>query len=187
MADAEYRPMSFLNNKFISCISFNDQMIEKRDPKQSTRTLNPATCISRQQIVNHLKSDKFEFRTAQDTKNVNHENTYVSISDSIYQSLDKTDVKKFPCPVLVCNLLASHADTFRFYQIHTFKGSISTNKIIKISDMEPLQSVKIVLTLQRACIVHFPYLTRVFSKTSTQKEDLWLVKHFHTYMILFDS
>ena len=115
MADAEYRPKSFLNNKFISNISFNDQMIEKSDPEQSPLTLTPGTCISRQKIVNHLKSDKFEFRkTMQDTSNVNHENTYVSISDSIYQSLDKYDAKKHPCPVLVCNLLASHADTFRF-------------------------------------------------------------------------
>ena len=52
--------------------------------------------------------------------------------------------------------------------------------------MEPLQSVKIVLTLQRACIMHFLYLTQVFSKTSTQKKDSWLVKYFHIYMMRFD-
>ena len=118
MADAEYRPTSFLNHKFVSNIYFNNQMIEVSDPEQSTLTLTPATCISRQKIVNHLKSDKFEFRgtfqQVQDNPNINHENTYVSISDTIYQSLGKDDVKKLPCPVLVCNLLASHADTFRF-------------------------------------------------------------------------
>ena len=88
-------------------------MIEVSDCEQSTLSLTPTTCISRKKIVNHLKSDKFEFRV-NDT-NVNHENTYVSISDTIYQSLGKDDVKKLPCPVLVCNLLASHADTFRFF------------------------------------------------------------------------
>ena len=113
MADAEYRPKSFLNNKFVSNICFNNQMIEVSDCEQSTLSLTPTTCISRKKIVNHLKSDKFEFRV-NDT-NVNHENTYVSISDTIYQSLGKDDVKKLPCPVLVCNLLASHADTFRFF------------------------------------------------------------------------
>ena len=43
-----------------------------------------------------------------------NENTYVSISDSMYQSLSMNNKsKKLPCPILVCNLLASHADTFR--------------------------------------------------------------------------
>ena len=115
MADAELKPKLYLNNKFISNVSFTENMIEKSDPEQTIFSPNQGTFISRQQIVNHLKSDKFEFRkTMQDTSNVNHENTYVSISDSIYQSLDKYDAKKHPCPVLVCNLLASHADTFRF-------------------------------------------------------------------------
>ena len=58
--------------------------------------------------------------------------------------------------------------------------------MINISDTGPLQSVKIVLTLQRACIMHFLYWTQVFSKTSTQIEDLWLVQYFHIYIISFD-
>ena len=120
MADEELKPKLYLNNKFISNVSFTDNMIEKSDPEQTIFSPNQGTFISRQQIVNHLKSDKFEFRSSLNdnckTSNVNHENTYVSISDSIYQSLEKNDLKKgkLPCPILVCNLLASHADTFRF-------------------------------------------------------------------------
>ena len=120
MADTELKQKLYLNNKFISNVSFTDNMIEKSDPEQTIFSPNQGTFISRQQIVNHLKSDKFEFRSSLkdncQTSNVNHENTYVSISDSIYQSLEKIDSKKgkLPCPVLVCNLLASHADTFRF-------------------------------------------------------------------------
>ena len=118
--DAEIEPKLFLNNKYISNIQFTDLMIKESDFEQSISSSHQAPCISRQKIVNHLKSDKFEFRrTVLDNANINHENTYVSISDSIYQSLDKNNLKKerLPCPVLVCNLLASHADTFRFQHI----------------------------------------------------------------------
>ena len=110
--DSKLEPKLFLNKQYISNIHFTDPMIKESDLEQSISSSNQAPCISRQKIVNHLKSDKFEFRKTV----LDHENTYVSISDSIYQSLDKNNLKKekLPCAVLVCNLLASHADTFRF-------------------------------------------------------------------------
>ena len=120
--DARAGPKIFLNNKYISHLNFADSSGETSDPDISITSQNLATCISRRQIVNHLKSDKFEFKShLQDnfqTPLVNHENTYVSMSDSLYQSLEKKELKKqkLPCPILVCNLLASHADTFRFDQ-----------------------------------------------------------------------
>ena len=117
MADKELESKMTLNNKFISNITFTEN---QSDPNQEIKQQNKARVISRQQIVNNLKSEKSEFiRSVEDTFKTTsgtHENTYVSITDSIYQSLDKSYLKrgKLPCPILVCNLLASHADTFRF-------------------------------------------------------------------------
>ena len=48
--------------------------------------------------------------------------------------------------------------------------------------MGPLPSVKTVLTLQRAYMMHFLFLTQAYSKTFTSKTDLWLVLFIEIYM-----
>ena len=184
MADAELEPKLYLNNKFISNVSFTDNMIEKSDPEQTIFSPNQGTFISRQQIVNHLRSDKFEFRRSLkdncQSTNVNHENTYVSISESIYQSLDKIDLKKgiLPCPLLVCNLLASHADTFRFYSRFYFK--INNHHCRHGAFTECQDCIDFAESLHDA----LPFLDPVIFK-NFHKQKRFMVSIFHTNIYKF--
>ena len=47
--------------------------------------------------------------------------------------------------------------------------------------MGPSPSVKTVLSLQRAYMMHFLFLTQTYSKTFTSKKDLWLVLFIEIY------
>ena len=110
----------FLNKTFVSRVNFQPPPQPGAGEAPSDRAESEAgsyTRVSRRQLVDRIKSDQFDSRQSpSQERGGGNENTYVSISDSMYQSLGpeaRAKHEKFPCPVLVCNLLASHADTFR--------------------------------------------------------------------------
>ena len=123
----------FLNKTFVSRVNF--QPPAQLGAGEAPSDAGSYTRVSRRQLVDHIKSDQFDSRQSPGTERGGggggNENTYVSISDSMYQSVGHeagAKHEKFPCPVLVCNLLASHADTFRLAECLGL-NKVDVNKI----------------------------------------------------------
>ena len=122
-----YPEILYANKKYVANVDFGSFSRDKiKEDEKSSVSLNEVASfsVSRKQILNQIESkDKDEDSSSESyqeqsrtnlVNGQNNENTYVSISDSMYQSLSLNNkYKKLPCPILVCNLLASHADTFR--------------------------------------------------------------------------
>ena len=103
----------------IRCSNYGLEDIDKRKEREAEGPLFPPPC-------NHLTSGPRPLSKILDRlHSINPiENAYVSISDSLYQSLqnnnkplddnnNNTKEVKNVCPVLVANILATHAETFR--------------------------------------------------------------------------
>ena len=124
----------FLNKTFVSRVNFQPPAQLGAGAGEAPSDAGSYTRVSRRQLVDHIKSDQFDSRQSPGTERGGgggNENTYVSISDSMYQSLGQeagAKHEKFPCPVLVCNLLASHADTFRLAECLGL-NKVDVNKI----------------------------------------------------------
>ena len=120
-----YPEILYANKKYVANVDFGSFTRDKiKEEKSSVNASQvPSFSVSRKQILNQIESkdkdedsltESYEEKSRTNFVNGPLENTYVSISDSMYQSLSVNNKsKKLPCPILVCNLLASHADTFR--------------------------------------------------------------------------
>ena len=123
----ESYPEIYTNKKYVANVNFGSfprDQIKENEISSLNTTQVASFSVSRKQILNQLESkddeeqdsltESYEEKAKTNFVSGQNENTYVSISDSMYQSLSMNNKsKKLPCPILVCNLLASHADTFR--------------------------------------------------------------------------